>query len=227
MIDLLKICFSPNKVYESLKGNLRIHLPLVTLILNIVIVCVVAYFFVFVGDIVSSEEALREAFEEFVGKGTSTSLLFNFLIAFVLSVLTVFGSMVGVVLLATFFLLAGKVLQQPFRWIQWFGFTLWSLMPSVLCSLVQLVCAIFVGFGEATLSPLNWIPSLRENWIASLIDIQVIWTAVIMTFGLRRWTDKSLAICITVVCILMVVPFALGVAFDWWTFRDIALGSTP
>ena len=51
----------------------------------------------------------------------------------------------GVILLSTYFNLAGNSRETGRAWSDWFGFTLWSMMPVALYYLLFLIATIFTG----------------------------------------------------------------------------------
>ena len=103
----------------------------------------------------------------------------------------------GVVVLTTYFNIAGNSVQTRRPWADWFGFTLWSLMPVALFYLLFLIATIITGevLPRSYLAPLAWLPGLQENAFAINLTFGMIWAMWIQTMGLQQWLDRPIPIC--------------------------------
>jgi len=110
-------------------------------------------------------------------------------------VFILFGLALGCVLLATYFLVVGNMLGTRYGWSQWFGFSLWSLLPIVLFWFLADVIWVFNSTirpenMESLFSPFSWIGI--DHAIFGAITLPVIYTIYIQFRGLQSWTNSTI-----------------------------------
>ncbi|MXW06823.1 MAG: hypothetical protein F4X56_07970 [Gammaproteobacteria bacterium] len=123
---------------------------------------------------------------------------------------TVFGPLLAifvyglvVLLEATYFLIAGNMMQSSKQWSDWIGFTLWSMMPVVLYLLLSTLPTLWSGALDpySWQAPISWIPGLETNVFALTLTIPTLWVVWIRVVGMHRWIEKPIPICFVVVLI--------------------------
>ena len=109
----------------------------------------------------------------------------------------------GVLILTTYFSIAGSSRANRRPWSEWMGFTLWSMLPVVLYYFCYLVATMLTGevHPKHFLAPLAWIPGLEENAFAVNLTFGMIWAMWIQTVGMHRWGDRPLPVCLVIVLI--------------------------
>ncbi|MDE0092896.1 MAG: hypothetical protein OXO49_00085 [Gammaproteobacteria bacterium] len=105
------------------------------------------------------------------------------------------GLALGCALLATYFLIVGNMLGTRYGWSQWFGFSLWSLLPIVPFWLVSDAVWVFNSSirpenMESLFSPFSWIGI--NHAIFEAITIPLIYTIYIQFRGLQSWTNSTI-----------------------------------
>lgn len=144
--------------------------------------------------------------EEGVQSARKLSVVFDPLIA-------IFTSGLLVLLEATYFLIAGNMMQTSKQWSDWIGFTLWSMMPLVLNLLLSTLPTIFSGTLDpySWQAPLSWLPGLGTNVFALTLTIPTLLVIWIRVVGMHKWIDKPMPICVVVVLIPSLVGWLFSV----------------
>lgn len=92
----------------------------------------------------------------------------------------------------TSFWVLGKMMKSDLRWNQWFGLVCWSELPLIV---VLVLDVVLLAMG--TNSRLLFSYSFGSAYIAATTEaIWAAWTFVILVQGLRSWTAKGLGACI-------------------------------
>lgn len=136
------------------------------------------------------------------------------------------GTLVTYAITAVYYLLAGKVIDSQRSFRQWFAFACWTSLPRLL--VVPLIALQIVtshgqvaaeGLNMASLSALTGMAS-TSRWygIASSIDPSVVWATVLTVIGLKVWTGRSTAACVTVALLPAIVIYGV------WTLKIVAFG---
>ena len=141
---------------------------------------------------------------------------------------TMIGMLVGTpvtyVVAGVYYLLAGKVIDSQRSFRQWFAFVCWTSVPRLLAvplMTLQIVTShghvAAEGLNIASLSALTGMAS-TSRWygIASSIDPTVIWATVLTVIGLKVWTGRSTAACVTVALLPAIVIYGL------WALKIVA-----
>ena len=126
----------------------------------------------------------------------------------------------GFLVLATWmgmcFFLVGKSIGSQLSWSQWFGFCVWSELPIIISSALDVV---FAAMGQNR--PLLFETSGQDwqFWVTTTA-ILGLWSLFIQTQGLRSWTSKNLGVCIGLALLanLMIVGPLLLVLFAMLIF---------
>lgn len=121
----------------------------------------------------------------------------------------------GVVVLATYFNVTGVSVETRRRWGDWFGFSLWSMMPVVLHYLLLLLATVITGevLPRNFVAPLAWLPGLQENAFAINLSIGMIWAMWIQTVGLHRWLNRPVPVCGLIVFVPWVLQWLFASGF--------------
>ena len=94
-------------------------------------------------------------------------------------------------LLGTYFYVVGRMMQLDPWWEDWFGFACWTHLPMVIASAATTILIIF-SLGNVTSI---FLLSFVRN---ALVILPVFWSFCITVQGLRSWTSKDTAFCVTV-----------------------------
>ncbi|MXW53990.1 MAG: YIP1 family protein [Gammaproteobacteria bacterium] len=119
---------------------------------------------------------------------------------------------IGLVLLASYYWLAGLSFETRIGWASWFGFTCWAAMPTVYGSVITaaLISSLGIEWKNA-LSPLTWI-GWTQPW-AVLFTIPLVWIVFISVHGLRSWGNKRIGTSVIVVLVPYLVYVLIGSFF--------------
>ena len=119
---------------------------------------------------------------------------------------------IGLLLLASYYWLAGLSFDSRIRWSKWFGFACWAAMPTAYGSLVTTV--LIASFGiewKNAISPLTWI-GWTQPW-AVLFTIPLMWIVFISIQGLRSWGNMRMGTSVIVVVVPYLVYLLIGSFF--------------
>lgn len=118
----------------------------------------------------------------------------------------------GMLVLASYYWLAGLSFQAKIGWSKWFGFVCWAAIPTVYGSIVTTSLIIFLGIEwKNALSPLTWI-GWTQPW-AVLFTIPLVWIVFISVQGLRSWGNKRVGTSVIVVLVPYLVYVLIGSFF--------------
>ena len=219
MNKLWKVLIAPRQVFDELKDTNSFVLPLL-LLLATGAVCVATFAYVtpdetyveHVLDQVEIQEELDVVPEETIGDLREDLLSSDGIAAtrisatIVAPVLYVVGIVLGLLILATYYWVAGKSFETGLSWKSWFSFSCWAAMPLVVWSICTFVLLIIGGDGLIHgLAPLTWI-GITPPW-AVLLNIPLVWTVVISIQGIRSWGSKRSSTS----TIIVLVPYVLYV----------------
>ncbi|RJG19098.1 YIP1 family protein [Massilia cavernae] len=119
---------------------------------------------------------------------------------------------------ALYYLLAGKFLGSDISFGKWFALTAWASLPRLLV-LPLMAMQIMTSGGQVPMEDLS-MTSLNfllfqlpqsHPWAGFLtnIDLAMLWSVVLSVIGLRVWTARSLATCVTISLLPLVLVFGL------------------
>ncbi|MYD45580.1 MAG: hypothetical protein F4W92_04440 [Gammaproteobacteria bacterium] len=114
---------------------------------------------------------------------------------------------------ATYFLIAGNMMQCTKQWSDWIGFTLWTRMPMVLFLVLSTLPTISSGTLDpySWQAPLAWIPGVGTNVFALTLTIPTLLIAWIRVVGMHKWVEKPIPMCLVVVLIPTLVGWLISV----------------
>ncbi|MEO7496639.1 MAG: YIP1 family protein [Massilia sp.] len=144
-----------------------------------------------------------------------------------MSVWSLVATLIAYAVSALYLLLAGRVIDVQFSFGKWFAFSLWTRVPAVLVLLLS-VLQVATSHGQVAMEDLNMVslnylllhlaPSHPWYGLACALDLSALWSTVLTVIGLRVWTERSLATCVVVAILPMLLIFGL------WATKIIAFG---
>ena len=228
MDKLWRILYSPRRVYDELMEDVQIRLPLVTILAAIAIFAI-AIAFLAPHPRPSGEEILnfhkqlvllerepdRENWEkrrqELIEEtyGPQDIVLGTRISANPWAPVTwPIGFLVVAMWMGTCFFFVFRGTETQLSWRQWFGFCVWSELPIVFSSALDVVFAAR-GMNRPLLFEI-YVQDL--HFFIIITAIFSMWTLVLQTQGLRSWTSKGIGFCIGRVLLtnlMAVVPITL------------------
>lgn len=131
------------------------------------------------------------------------------------------GTPVVYALYALYYLLAGKFIGSDISYGKWFALTAWTSLPRLLV-LPLMALQIMTSGGRVAMEDLSMVSlnylllqlPATHPWagLFNSLDIPLLWSVVLTVIGLRVWTGRSLATCITISVLPVVVIFGLWAA---------------
>jgi hypothetical protein len=220
LFDIGNVMMDPTPTFARLKGKSSAWLPLLILI---VLSLGIMYWWIstldfpwFVDHLVASQPKAtpeaRAAMEKFM---TPTSMLWSS------SIGAVFGTLVALALSALYYLVAGKVIDAPLGFGKWFGFAVWTSVPRLLTIPLS---ALQIATSHGRLAPedlnmasLNYLVfhlPITHPWasLVGSIDLTMFWSIVLAVLGLKAWTGRSTATCVTVALLPYAIIYGLWAA---------------
>ncbi|MXW07241.1 MAG: YIP1 family protein, partial [Gammaproteobacteria bacterium] len=212
MDKLWHILYSPRRVYDELSTDVQVRVPLVT-ILGTVAIFAIAIAFLAPHPRPSGEEILnfhkqlvllerepdrenwekrrQELIEETYGPqdivlGTRISANPWAPVTWPL-IFLVFVAWMG-----TCFYFVDRWTGSQLSWRQWFGFCVWSQLPYVVSSALDVVFAV-MGQNRPLLFE---IYAQGAHFYIVITAIFSLWSLVLQILGLRSWTAKGIGVCI-------------------------------
>jgi len=220
LFDVGNVILEPSPTFVRLKERTRAWLPL---LLTILLTLAVMVWWARTVDLTwLREHALaarpdakpeeRAAIASFM---TPNSVLWSTVLG------TVIGTPVMLAIVALYYFLASKVMGESIGYGKWFGFVAWTGIPRLL-ALPLWALQIVTSHGQAALEDLNMVSlnylvfhlPATSPWagIVNGVDLTAIWTIVLSVIGLKAWTGRPTATCVTVALIPWVVVYGLWAA---------------
>lgn len=110
-------------------------------------------------------------------------------------------------LYALYYLLAAKFIGSDISYGKWFALAAWASLPRLLV-LPLMATQIISSDGRVTMEELSMVTlnflvfqlPVSHPWagLANNIDLALLWSVVLTVIGLRVWTGRRLASCITI-----------------------------
>jgi hypothetical protein len=220
LFDIGNVILEPSPTFSRLKSKTNAWLPLLVLIL---LSLAITYWWISTLDfpwlvehmLAAQPKAtpeMREAMTRFM---TPTSMLWTSVIGAVL------GTLVLMALTALYYLIAGKLMGVAIGYGKWFGFAVWTSVPSLLkfpLSALQIVTSHGrLAPEDLNMLSLNYLAlhlPASNPWanLAGAIDLTVIWSIAIATIGLKAWTGRSTGTCVTVAVLPYLIIYGLWAA---------------
>jgi hypothetical protein len=217
---MLDIFVAPKSLFDGLRSARGWNWAALILILAISSACIVSFYsgmspewvveqqMLQVGDVSpSEEEQIRAYLTQSAGTVGWLGAIFNGL--FIL---------ISLAILAGYFKLVSG--SDEYGYGDWFGFAIWTQMPTVVYMLGFLVLYLTAGTPDLPLMLINYaslnqlllglsVQDALYTWAESL-NLFYIWYIALAAIGLNRWTSMS----ITKATILSALPFVL--VFGIW-----------
>lgn len=161
---------------------------------------------------------MRAAMEKFM---TPNSMLVSS------SIGAVVGTLVALALSALYYLVASKVMGTQIGYGKWFGFSVWTSVPRLLTIPLS---AVQIATSNGRLAPedlnmasLNYLVfhlPMTHPWasLVGSIDLTMFWSIALAVLGLKVWTGRSTATCLTVA----VLPYLI--VYGLWSAKIAFLG---
>lgn len=152
---------------------------------------------------------MRAAMEKFM---TPNSMLVSSSIGAVL------GTLVALALSALYYLVASKIIGAPIGYGKWFGFSVWTSVPRLLTIPLS---AVQIATSNGRLAPedlnmasLNYLVfhlPMTNPWasLVGSIDLTMFWSIALAVLGLKVWTGRSTATCLTIAVLPYVIVYGL------------------
>jgi hypothetical protein len=139
----------------------------------------------------------------------------------------VLGTPLICAVVALYYLLAGKVMGTGIGYGKWFGFAVWTSIPRLLTVPLS-VLQILTSGGRLAPEDMNMVSlnylllhvPMSSPWFgfATNLDLTSVWSIALAVLGLKAWTGRSTAACVTVA----VLPYA--VVYGIWAAKIAFLG---
>jgi hypothetical protein len=212
--------YEPAKAFQSLKENPRGWLPVV--LVTLLTALTLFWYYSTVDSAFLIEHTLaavpdakpeaREAMQKMLNPSTTRAM-------------AVGGSLIGLpvfyALCALYFLLASKFTSSNISYGKWFSFVGWTNVPNLLL-LPLMALQIVTGGGRVAPEDLNMTsfnyllfhlqPDNRWFALMSNLSLITIWTTVLTVIGLRAWTGRSVASCVTIALLPLIVIYGIWAA---------------
>jgi hypothetical protein len=152
---------------------------------------------------------MRAAMEKFM---TPNSMLVSS------SIGAVVGTLVALALSALYYLVASKIIGAPIGYGKWFGFSVWTSVPRLLTIPLS---AVQIATSNGRLAPedlnmasLNYLVfhlPMTNPWasLVGSIDLTMFWSIALAVLGLKVWTGRSTATCLTIAVLPYVIVYGL------------------
>ncbi|MFC5549805.1 YIP1 family protein [Massilia aerilata] len=152
---------------------------------------------------------MRAAMEKFM---TPNSMLVSS------SIGAVVGTLVALALSALYYLVASKVMGTQIGYGKWFGFSVWTSVPRLLTIPLS---AVQIATSNGRLAPedlnmasLNYLVfhlPITHPWasLVGSIDLTMFWSIALAVLGLKVWTGRSTATCLTVAVLPYLIVYGL------------------
>ncbi|GAB3455006.1 hypothetical protein GCM10027321_07000 [Massilia terrae] len=133
----------------------------------------------------------------------------------------VIGTLVLISLTAGYFLIAARAIGSEIGYGKWFAFVAWASVPRLL---VVPLMALQVATSHGQLAPedlnmvsLNYLIfhlPMSHPWasLVNSLDLATFWTVALATVGLKAWTGRPTATCLTIAALPYVAVYGLWAA---------------
>lgn len=189
MNRLWRVLYQPQQVFDEIRGETPITLPLCAILV--------------VGLVCDAMIVLTDT--------ASPYFFFEVVVAIFLSLWSLIGTLLLLLVWASYYWIAGKFLRGGIDWRDWFSFTCWAAVPAVLGSIGGMLIFELTGVNtHELLEPYPfcwWFGTMVPN--VFLIPIPLIWTFFIAVNGLKCWTGRNTVTCV-LVALIPVVALAVS-----------------
>lgn len=220
LFDIGNVILEPTSTFDRLKSKTNAWLPLLILV---VLSVAILYWWIstldfawFVDHLLATQPKAtpeaRAAMQKFM---TPTSMLWSSGIGAVIGTLGALG------LSALYYLIVSKVMGVPIGFGKWFGFAVWTSVPRLLTvplSALQIMTShdrlMAEDLNMASLNYLVFHLPASHPWasLVGSIDLTMFWSIALAVLGLKAWTGRSTATCLTVALLPYAIIYGLWAA---------------
>ena len=226
LFDIGNVILAPSPTFARLKEKPRPFIPLLVLIL---LTLAVSCWYVSSLDFAWFREHMLAA--QGPMKPEARAAMAQFLTPKTMMWSSGAGAVLGTPLIcaivALYYLLAGKVMGTGIGYGKWFGFAVWTSIPRLL-ALPLSALQILTSGGRLAPEDMNMVSlnylllhvPMSSPWFgfATNLDLSSVWSIALAVLGLKAWTGRSTAACVTVA----VLPYA--VVYGIWAAKIAFLG---
>jgi hypothetical protein len=226
LFDIGNVILAPSPTFARLKDKPRPFIPLLVLIL---LTLAVSCWYVSSLDFAWFREHMLAA--QGPMKPEARAAMAQFLTPKTMMWSSGAGAVLGTPLIcavvALYYLLAGKVMGTGIGYGKWFGFAVWTSIPRLLTVPLS-VLQILTSGGRLAPEDMNMVSlnylllhvPMSSPWFgfATNLDLTSVWSIALAVLGLKAWTGRSTAACVTVA----VLPYA--VVYGIWAAKIAFLG---
>ena len=226
LFDIGNVILAPSPTFARLKDKPRPFIPLLVLIL---LTLAVSCWYVSSLDFAWFREHMLAA--QGPMKPEARAAMAQFLTPKTMMWSSGAGAVLGTPLIcaivALYYLLAGKVMGTGIGYGKWFGFAVWTSIPRLLTVPLSALPILTSG-GRLAPEDMNMVSlnylllhvPMSSPWFgfATNLDLSSVWSIALAVLGLKAWTGRSTAACVTVA----VLPYA--VVYGIWAAKIAFLG---
>jgi len=226
LFDIGNVILAPSPTFARLKDKPRPFIPLMVLIL---LTLAVSFWYVSSLDFAWFREHMLAA--QGPMKPEARAAMAQFLTPKTMMWSSGAGAVLGTPLIcaivALYYLLAGKVMGTGIGYGKWFGFAVWTAIPRLLTVPLSALQILTSG-GRLAPEDMNMVSlnylllhvPMSSPWFgfATNLDLTSVWSIALAVLGLKAWTGRSTAACVTVA----VLPYAL--VYGIWAAKIAFLG---
>jgi hypothetical protein len=226
LFDIGNVILAPSPTFARLKDKPRPFIPLLVLIL---LTLAVSCWYISTLDFAWFREHMMAA--QGPMKPEARAAMAQFLTPKTMMWTSGAGAVLGTPLIcavvALYYLLAGKVMGAGIGYGKWFGFAVWTSIPRLLTVPLS-VLQILTSGGRLAPEDMNMVSlnylllhaPMSSPWFgfATNLDLTSVWSIALAVLGLKAWTGRSTAACVTVA----VLPYVL--VYGIWAAKIAFLG---
>ena len=226
LFDIGNVILAPSPTFARLKDKPRPFIPLLVLIL---LTLAVSFWYISSLDFAWFREHMLAA--QGPMKPEARAAMAQFMTPKTMMWSSGAGAVLGTPLIcavvALYYLLAGKVMGTGIGYGKWFGFAVWTSIPRLLTVPLS-VLQILTSGGRLAPEDMNMVSlnylllhvPMSSPWFgfATNLDLSSVWSIALAVLGLKAWTGRSTAACVTVA----VLPYA--VVYGIWAAKIAFLG---
>jgi hypothetical protein len=226
LFDIGNVILAPSTTFARLKDKPRPFIPLLVLIL---LTLAVSFWYISSLDFAWFREHMLAA--QGPMKPEARAAMAQFLTPKTMMWSSGAGAVLGTPLIcaivALYYLLAGKVMGTGIGYGKWFGFAVWTSIPRLLTVPLSALQILTSG-GRLAPEDMNMVSlnylllhvPMSSPWFgfATNLDLTSVWSIALAVLGLKAWTGRSTAACVTVA----VLPYVL--VYGIWAAKIAFLG---
>lgn len=217
LFDIGNVFLEPSSTFARLKAKTHAWLPLLLLIVlsvGVMVWWISTVDFPWLVDRMASAQTKPEV-QAAMRHMTQKSMMLTTVIGGVI------GSLIVYAFSGLYYLIAGKVLGSSIGYGKWFGFSVWTSVPSLL-SVPLTAVQIISARGHVVAEDLNMVSlnylllhlPASHPWagFANGVNLTSLWCIFLAVIGLKAWTGRSTGTCLTVALLPYVLIYGLWAA---------------